>query len=289
MTFPPIILGLIFSFFSYILFSLFDASLKFQAGSYSVFQIMAVSYSFAALCGLAFAFWQKKKEGKPLAIRKPWLHLWRGLAQAGSSLLFFAGFTAMPLTDFYIFVFLIPIFVAVLSALFLKEKLSLVLVFTVLVSFAGVLVAFGPRGSFTPPYMFVLAGAVVNAVGVLLLRQLAKTEPEGIVAFTVCVFLAAGGALFSVTDWKPMTEQFLLIAAGGGVIYGIAMILVTYAFRLAPAGIASMPQFLQLVWGAILGALLFGEWPQASVYVGGAIVIAANLFLTFTQNRKKES
>lgn len=286
MSVNPVVIGLVFSLFAYILFSGFDASVKFLAADFSVFQVMAVSYAFASAVALFFALWQKKAEQKPLALRRPVIHLLRGVAQAGSSLLFFAGFTAMPLTDFYIFVFLIPIFVALLSALFLKERMTIALILSVVASFAGVLVAFGPRGSFDLPYMLVLAGAVVNAVGVLFLRQLAKTEPEGMVAFSVNVFLALGGLVMALPQWKPITADFMMLCGVAGLMYGAAMILVTYAFRLAPAGIASVPQFLQLVWGAILGALLFNEAPPFSVYMGGGIVVLANVFLMLWQNRK---
>ena len=44
-------------------------------------------------------------------------------------------------------------------------------------------------------------------------------------------------------------------------------------------------QFLQLVYGAVTGYLVFGDQPALSIYAGGAIVIAANLFLLYAQNQ----
>lgn len=286
MKISPIVSGLLFSMAAYLLFSGYDVTVKHLARHYSVYQVMTVAYGLATLISLAKAAFLARKDKSIFVIRKPWLHVGRGLAQCVSALLFFSGFTAMPLTDFYIFVFLIPIFVALLSVPFLKEKLTPALVLTVLVSFAGVLIAVGPRGEWGTAYMLVLAGAVINAIGVLFLRRLAATEPQSIMAASVCFFMTVGSLMFAVFDWRPVTTDFLLVAGLGGLFYGVAMILVSYAFRLAPAGIASVPQFLQLIYGAILGLLVFGEVPPASIFVGGAMVIAANLAMIFYQNRK---
>jgi drug/metabolite transporter (DMT)-like permease len=54
---------------------------------------------------------------------------------------------------------------------------------------------------------------------------------------------------------------------------------VARAFALAPASIISPFHYVQLVWAAVLGYLVFGDVPAAETWLGAALIIGSGLFI----------
>ena len=48
-------------------------------------------------------------------------------------------------------------------------------------------------------------------------------------------------------------------------------------------------QYTTIVWGVVLGLLIFGDEPRAHVIGGAAIIIAAGLFIFFREQRNGAS
>ena len=57
------------------------------------------------------------------------------------------------------------------------------------------------------------------------------------------------------------------------------------AFRAAPLAVTQPVTFLQLVWGALAGGLLFGEALDIWVLMGGAVIIAAISLAALSETR----
>ncbi|HVY12045.1 MAG TPA: DMT family transporter [Alphaproteobacteria bacterium] len=279
--------GLLCSALAFGFFTLVDTISKVLLERYSPFETMGVTLFISSAVVFLFALATKgrdfKKEIRP---HNKALHLWRGITQFLSSGLFCFALIHMPLAEFYVIVFLAPIFVALLSAAFLKEKLTPALVISTLVSFAGAVIALRPAQGFDIWALVAVAGSIMNAVVSLVLRKQAPGETALSPAMTVGAIvgvLSLVPAAFSFTMPDAKDAGLLLLA---GILYACGQITVVRAFRLAPASLAVAPQFLQLVYGAITGFLVFGHVPSIWIYVGGAIVVGANLYLLYTQNKK---
>ena len=59
------------------------------------------------------------------------------------------------------------------------------------------------------------------------------------------------------------------------------------ALRLLPAYVVTPLMNLQFLWMVVIGALAFGEWPGAGVWLGAAIVVAAGTWLVWDQTRPR--
>jgi drug/metabolite transporter (DMT)-like permease len=57
----------------------------------------------------------------------------------------------------------------------------------------------------------------------------------------------------------------------------------TLAFAAAPVTVTQPATFLQLVWAAALGALLFGEPVDGWVVAGGTLILGAISFITWRE------
>jgi len=65
----------------------------------------------------------------------------------------------------------------------------------------------------------------------------------------------------------------VIYSIGGGMCYAAASALVVTAFHLGrPSAISSL-QYTQLVWGLVLGYLIWNELPDVLALIGGLIII----------------
>ena len=55
--------------------------------------------------------------------------------------------------------------------------------------------------------------------------------------------------------------------------------LVSNAYASAPTAHVAPVHYVQIIWGALLGAVLFGEYPDLYTIIGGGIIIGAGLLL----------
>jgi S-adenosylmethionine uptake transporter len=56
-------------------------------------------------------------------------------------------------------------------------------------------------------------------------------------------------------------------------------LLIIAAYRLAPAIVVAPMQYSQILWAAVLGAVVFGEAMTTRTIAGISIIIAAGLFI----------
>ena len=70
-----------------------------------------------------------------------------------------------------------------------------------------------------------------------------------------------------------------------GVFGGIGHIFLTESYRHAAASVVAPFDYTSMLWALLLGYWMFGELPSALVYVGGAIVAGAGLFVIWRERQ----
>jgi S-adenosylmethionine uptake transporter len=71
-----------------------------------------------------------------------------------------------------------------------------------------------------------------------------------------------------------------------GVVSCSAHLLITRSLKLAPASTLAPLQYTMLIWGALLGYLVFHDVPESRIWIGSAIVVLAGLFIFHRQKVK---
>ena len=269
-----IIVGLLLSSLGFLLFTGFDTVSKYLSHDYSIFQIMAVEFLCATLLLALYNLWNERH-----ALHNAWrihskpMQLARGLTQLIGQVLVFIALPHLPLAQFYVVDFCAPIMVAVISLYALKEKPPLYVWLALFVSFAGIVIALRPDESINLWTLAVFAGALVLAVSIVILRKMMETESVAVTTVITSAILAIGSLIPTVFVYQNMQWPAFGWMLLGGAFFAGGQIAITHAFRLAPASLASIPQFLQLIYGAIAGYLVFGEVPTIWIYIGGAMVV----------------
>ena len=81
---------------------------------------------------------------------------------------------------------------------------------------------------------------------------------------------------------QPSLEAWLLLFVIG-VVGTCAQVVIAQSLKEAEAGLVMPFDFFKLLWAALFGYLLFGELPDAFVWVGAAIVVGATSYLAFRE------
>lgn len=209
---------------------------------------------------------------------KPIVVFTRSVVATGSILCVFGAFSLLPLADATALVFTSALFVPVLGFFFLGESVGKFRWSAIVVGFAGVLLIAQPGGGWNVwGVVLGLAAALSNAVLGTMLRLLGRTEQPATLTFYL---LAAGVVLLAPLmpffgKMPAANEIGLLIGLG---VSGIAMqLLITTAFKYAPAALASAFSYTQIVWATLFGWALFGDFPAANILIGAAVIIASSI------------
>jgi len=265
-------------------FSIADAIAKWhgQEGFASV-QIVFFRYLFG-LIPVAVALYVSGLH--QIRTSRPGAHVLRGVLMSAALALFFWGLNYVPLAEAIAVAFTAPLFITALSVPMLAERVGLARWLAVLVGFAGMLVIVRPGAeTFKPEMLILVAGTAVFALGITYTRRLSRTETAATM-FTWTTFVAL--SLFAPLawwTWKMPQADHMTGFAVLGLIGGMAHYLVIVAYRNAPAAVVAPQEYMALVWGAIIGWIVWSEVPSGWTWLGAAIVAGAGGFIALREAR----
>nr|WP_256476519.1 DMT family transporter [Siccirubricoccus soli] len=224
-----------------------------------------------------------------LRTRRPVLQLTRSALLFTSNMAHFFAITFIPLAKAASISLASPLIVALLAWPMLGERTTPARVAALLVGFLGVLVVIRPgMAVFHWASLFVLLSATCYALYQILTRRVAGVDsPETSTIFSSVVG-AFGMLLVLPLVWKtPQSLPHLLMFCGMGVLGATGHYCLARALSYAPANIVSPFQYCQLIGSVAIGWLLFGDWPDAGTWLGAAIIVAAGLWIGWTQTRPR--
>ena len=64
-----------------------------------------------------------------------------------------------------------------------------------------------------------------------------------------------------------------------GISSAVSHLLISYALRLAPSTTIAPLHYLEIASAAVLGFLVFGDFPDATTWTGIAIIVASGLYI----------
>jgi drug/metabolite transporter (DMT)-like permease len=187
--------------------------------------------------------------GRP-ALRSRHLRLYalRGLLQTGGVVLFFSGLAVLPLAEATALIFAAPIFITALSVPLLRERVGPRRWTAVLVGFLGVLVIVRPGGAaFQPASLYVVGTALSYALFMISARWIDRRESAWTMTVYVVLFPLLYSALAAPFSWAPLQGAHLPLFLAMAVFGTLGMMLMTQAFRQAPAAIVAPFEYTALM------------------------------------------
>jgi drug/metabolite transporter (DMT)-like permease len=270
---------------AYLLFTLLDGSAKWLVGSMPVIMVVWLRFVMHALIGGAVLF---PLRGLALVRTRYWRwHLLRALMFVAMTGINFWALQYLQLTVTSSIFFTVPILIALISTLFLGERLDASRWAAIAVGFAGVLFIVRPfSAAFHPAMLASLVNAMIYAVFMLMTRRLAAYETPETIQYLPAVGAAVLLTPFALAGWEsPDTAREWTVACLLGVFGAVGHYFLAAAHRYARASVLAPFQYQQVVYMALFGFLVFGDVPAPAVWVGALIVIASGLYLFYRERR----
>ncbi len=229
-----------------------------------------------------------------LLIRQAGVSLWgtrRGILVLRGSLGFIAlscfyfALTRLPIAEATVLHYSNPLFVALIAAWALRERLSLALIVVIVVGFLGVLLVTRPAFLFggAAPRLdplgvgVALVGAVVSAGAYVTVRKASRTEHPLVIVFYFPLITVPAALPMVVPNFVWPRSWEWLVLLGVGVTTQIYQVLMTKGLSLEPAGRAMAVGYSQILFVVLWGLLFFGEFPDAWSIVGALLIMAGTL------------
>jgi drug/metabolite transporter (DMT)-like permease len=255
-----------------------DAISKHLMATYPVGQVIALRQGLAVLIILPWALWL----GGPKLLRVVSYsgHALRAALFLTGTFLILTAIHLLPLALVTAIAFSSPLFVAMLSASLLGEKVSTRMWIAICAGFAGVLIVVRPGGgSFEWALLLPLAGAAINGLRDIVTRRLARTDHSMSILFWSTLIVGIGGGLLAPAQWVALTPTSTLWFALSSLLNVAAHWTMIEALRLAPAAVVTPFKYTGLLWATLLGILFWNEWPDAWLLLGAAVIVAASIYM----------
>ncbi|WP_071672762.1 DMT family transporter [Nioella nitratireducens] len=208
----------------------------------------------------------------------------RGVAHTVGVILWFYAMTQIPIAEVTAMNYLNPIYVTIMAALFLGERMAARRIMAIVVAFLGALIILRPGfREVTSGHYAMLVTAAVFAVGYLVAKIMADETSPAVVVGMLSLTVTIGLAPFAWWVWVPVSFEQLAWLFLVSVFATAGHFSMTMAFKAAPLTVTQPVTFLQLVWATLLGAIVFHEPADLYVILGGAMIIASISYITLRE------
>ena len=272
--------GILLTIFSYFLFTLQDASVKWLVVALPVWQILFVrSVTIFALC-VAVGRGPLLRRSLRSPVLRPMIL--RNLLLLAAWLCYYTAARDLGLAELTTLYYAAPILITILAVPILKEDVPPLRWIAVVVGFIGVLVATDPFGTglkLSLPVWLALQAAVFWAFSTVLLRKTALEEVT-LVQMTISsgFFILFTGLAVTVT-WVPPSLADVALMVATGLIAGIAQYALFEGMRRAPVSVLAPFEYSSLIWAFALGFLIWGDIPAFQVFIGAALIFSAGMII----------
>ena len=269
------------------LFPLMNAMMKLLTQRYPVFEIVWARFT-GHLVVMLIVFWPRYGR-RLIATRRPLVQLARSLLMLVSNGVFVMAIGKVPLATASAIGFTSPLIVTALSVPLLREQVGWRRWSAVVVGFAGALLIIRPGHALADPAVLLL----LFSSGAYALYQIATRwvmahdSPATGIIFAALIGSLGTSLVLPFVFVMPRSLFDLALFLSLGCLGGLGHFLVIKAFQAAPAAVIAPLGYVELLGTAILGLLIFGNFPDALTWVGALIIIASGLYIAMRERRRK--
>ena len=232
-----------------------------------------------------------------LQTSNPMGHVWRGLIGSTAMGLSFAGLAILPLSEVKAIQYAMPLFVVILAALMLGERVRAVRLTAVGMGMIGVLIILWPRltsftnGEVDPRLAYgaliVLTGSLCAAFAQIFVRRLVETEDTAAIVFWFSVTATTLSLFTAPFGWQMPSLYAAACLIGSGLLGGLGQIFLTSAYRFGDASVVAPFEYASMLFAIAIGYAVFGEVPTLVMLLGASIVIAAGVLIILREQYLK--
>jgi len=264
-------------------FSLMVATVKWLGDHLHPFQITFFRCLIGLLVILPFAL---RRGARAVHTQHLRMHLSRGLIGVSAMTAGFYAVTRLPLADVTAVSFTKAMFMIVLAALFVGERVRWRRWTATAVGFVGVLIMVRPGSAgFQPAMLAALMHAFLAGVVVTLIRRMPLSERPVTLLFYFGLVATPASLLPAWYVWTPVGAYDLALMALAAVLGVAGQGCAIRAHRAGEASIVAPFDYSRLVFATALGFLLFGDLPDRWTAAGAAVIVTSSLYIAHRELR----
>ena len=222
----------------------------------------------------------------PLRTRRFPAHATRAVLHLGGQWCWMFAIGALALATVFAIEFTMPVWVAILAALFLGERLNRHRMVQLVLGLTGVLIILRPGlGAFDPAALVMVLGSMLYAGSMIFTKRLSATDTALAVTFWMSVVQFPITFVAALPRWvtPALIDVPWIIAIGAGSF--AAHYSMTRAMKLADATVVVPIDFIRLPLIAVVGAVFYAE-PFDPMVIVGATVIFAGTYYSLSRERR---
>jgi drug/metabolite transporter (DMT)-like permease len=187
----------------------------------------------------------------------------------------------IPLADMTAIGFTTPIFIMLGAWWVFKEPMRWERWVATLIGFGGVMVVVGPKlsGSGGVFHLVMLASAPMFAASFLITKALTRSETPGVILVWQSISISLLSLPMALWAWQPLSASQWWGFALCGLLGSLGHYCLTRSFAIADISATQSAKFLDLMWSALAGWIIFGDLPSQATLMGGMVIAGATLWL----------
>ena len=227
-----------------------------------------------------------------LKVQSKIAHVWRGFIGTCAMALNFLALGFLPLPEITAIGFATLLFISIFAISLLGERIGIYRFCALIVGLVGVLIIVNSKltvflsdiidNSIIAGMILTIAAVICASLAHVQIRKMVQTERTSAIIFYFSV-TSSLFSLISLSTWvlPSFGEFFTLILVG--IIGGIAQIMLTTAYRLAPASLVAPFDYTAMIFALLIGYFVFEELPTSQMIFGTFVVMLAGIFVVIRE------
>ncbi|MDB4069752.1 DMT family transporter [Candidatus Pelagibacter sp.] len=218
------------------------------------------------------------------------IQILRSVLMVTATFFMFNSLQRFDLVDIYVVFFSAPLIVAMLSAIFLKDVLSLKGLLLMVMSFGCIIFSLGPSMKvLSPELIFPLVPPLCWALYQFFTKLISgNNDPFASIFYTAIT----GTIIFTIyisLNWVPLEKNsYWLLLILLGLAGFISHFMLIYAIQLSNLSFVTNFQYSQLVWSTVINFIIFGVPIDINKIYGVIGIIIFGILFIRTEGKKKK-
>ncbi len=277
-------LGIFFGALAFFIFATSDVLQKYATINHTIFQIIFFRYLFLLI--ISFVESKRKNTKFFYKTKNVKLQLTRSLTSVIETVFFVSSFKYLSLASVHTVASLAPVFVIILSMLFLKEKIDKRLWSIIFFGFLGVLIILRPGFEiFDIKSLLPLGAGFFFGLYQVITKKASEYDSDETSLFFTSIFGLIIITVLLFIYWQPFTLISFFILPLIGLMMTLAHYSLIIALARAPASKIQPFHFTLIFWAILFGYVFYNDVPDIPTLVGGFIIALTGIFVIKNQSK----
>ncbi|MBM3645275.1 MAG: DMT family transporter [Alphaproteobacteria bacterium] len=276
----PTMRGLLWMALSGLCFALLNGASRVLTEDLHSWQVQCLRYFFGGLVMLPLIL---RAGAAAFRTNHLSLQIWRNVVHTVGTGFWFLALPMVPLAEVTAIGFTGPIFMTLGAMLFLGEVVRWRRWLAIGLGFLGVTIVLWPKLSLgvgaSVGSLLLLAAAPVSAASFLMAKVLTRRDSPEAIVFWQCLLVSLFTLPAALWFWQPVEWRHIAILVFVGAMGSSGHYALNRALKVAEVSAVQPARFLELVWAALVGFVIWTDLPSAWTVAGAAVIFGATTYI----------